>query len=88
MFQSCYLRFEHIKSHLIGSLLLGRLLVVLVHVRSKVTRIAVILHELIDMAGGLVEDVTIVLVLGHVLLRGFIGFRVDIDGTVGVCVYR
>lgn len=66
--QGVDLRLEDVKGHLIGPAPLGQLLVVLVHVRAQVTRIAVVLHQLVDVTGGLVKDVPVALVLGHVLL--------------------
>lgn len=63
---------ENVKSNLIGSFFFRRLLVIFVHVRPKVTRVAVVFHELINVASGFVEDVAVIFVFGHVSFRRFV----------------
>lgn len=65
-------------------LLLGTIQVLLIHLRAQVSRVAVVLHQLVNMANRLVENVSRVRFGLNVFLRDLIRFGVDIDRTIGI----
>ena len=65
-------------------LLLGTIQVLLIHLRAQVSRVAVVLHQLVNVTDRLVENVSRVRFGLNVFLRDLVRFGVDIDRTIGI----
>ena len=66
-------------------LLLGSVQILLVLIRSEVSRIRIILHQLIDMSSSLIKDISTFRIGSHVCSADVVRLGVNVYGAVGIC---